>query len=252
MEMGFLKKLLPSKKSEGRPEGSMSVDYAHLLKNLMLCEASSVNLKASICRQIVAEKDAEHGCALSVGLLELMHRGTLFLATYACAALVNLSQAKEEVKNFLVYRGIATICLQQLQSKDDDLMLYTLMLLVHLTKYANHRQSMNEANLVPQLYEILMASYGQLQFKRRILTELCSVLGQMCNDEETRKRICADYSNSIHCLLNMFETAQEMSADGKSKRVNGKDLPSIATKILSKVMFALKQLCANDPTNKET
>jgi len=245
LEMGFLKKVLPAQASD---EGSMSMAYAHLLKNLMMCESASVNLKASICRQIVAERDAEHGCALCMGLLELMRTGGLFLATYACAALVNLSQAKEEVKNFLVYRGIAAICLQQLQSKDDDLMLYTLMLLVHLTKYANHRQSMNEAKLVPQLYEILVASYGVLQYKRRILTELCSVLGQMCNDEETRKWICADYPNCIECLISIFNAAQVLPGDRKP----GDVLPSTSTKIISKVMFALKQLCANDPQNKET
>mmetsp|Transcript_69880 Transcript_69880/g.138288 ORF Transcript_69880/g.138288 Transcript_69880/m.138288 type:complete len:913 (+) Transcript_69880:141-2879(+) len=245
LEMGFLKKnVFPA---QAHDEGSMSMAYVHLLKNLMMCEAASVNLKASICRQIVAEREAEHGCALCMGLLELMRRGGLFLATYACAALVNLSQAKEEVKNFLVYHGIAAICLQQLQSKDDDLMLYTLMLLVHLTKYANHRQSMNDAKLVPQLFEILVASYNVLQYKRRILTELCSVLGQMCNDEETRKSICQNYPKCIECLIQIFQTAQELPGDRKA----GEVLPSTSTKIISKVMFALKQLCANDRKNKE-
>jgi len=243
LEMGYLQRLLAPRSGQG----SISTEYAHLLKYLMQCDGASVNLKASICRQIVAAKDAEQGPTLCDGLVALLRTGGPFLATYACAALVNLSQAKEVVKNFLVHNGIGAICMQQLRSKDDDLILYTLMLLVHLSKFPYHRLALLQCGLVPLLYEILSASYGVLQYKRRILTELCSVLGQMCNDEDTRLMICRTYQYVIDCLLSVFESAEQWPGN----RRPGDALPPASAKILSKVLFALKQLCANSVENKE-
>merc|ERR1712093_292109 len=70
-------------------------------------------------------------------------------------------------------------------------------------------------------------------FKHRILTQLASVLGQLCNDEETRQLLCNEYP-VIECLLYVFDTAAMPHAE----------------QLKSKVMFALKQLCANSSENK--
>merc|ERR1719198_477373 len=119
-----------------------------------------------------------------------MKEDGLFLATYATAALVNLSQARETVKNFVMAEGIAKTCLNQLHSHDDDLVRYTLVLLVHLTKSVHHRKQLKDIGIIKVLTHILTDFYNYVDRKRRILTELASVLGQMCNDEETRKIVC--------------------------------------------------------------
>merc|ERR1712113_819534 len=94
---------------------------------------------------------------------------------------------------------------------------------------------MKRVGIIPVLYDILSSSYGHtivISYKRRVLTELCSVVGQMCNDEETREMMCDTYQ-VIDCLLWIFDAA------------------GTATKLMSKVIFALKQLCANNQENKD-
>lgn len=231
LELEYLKRTL----SPSNPD-KISVEYAELLKNLMLSDSSSVNLKASICRQIISMKDSdEQGTILIPGLISLMTSGGLFLATYSTAAVVNLSQSKDNVKNFLMRSQIAEICIAQLKSKDDDLILYTLMLLVHLTKMVHHRQRLMSVNIVAVLMDILTASYDVVKYKRRILTELAAVIGQMCNDEETRKLMCDNYP-VIELLIHDFDQT----------------LPQPACKLMSKILFAFKQLCANSQENKDT
>mmetsp|Transcript_112970 Transcript_112970/g.319507 ORF Transcript_112970/g.319507 Transcript_112970/m.319507 type:complete len:908 (+) Transcript_112970:125-2848(+) len=242
-----------------RPVGAMNNDYAELLCQLLQTNASSVNVKASICRQIIREKDTEHGPTLCLGLMFLMRDGGLFLATYACAALVNLSQANQVVKNSIMRNGGAQIFVRSLRSKDDDLVLYTLMLLVHLTKLVHHRMLLANAGLIPILIEILTASYGAVRYKRRIVVEVCGVLGQMCNDEETRKLVCESYQ-VLDMLVHIFdEEDKEQFGDQRfdeNADARQPQLPAGAARqshqLLSKVMFALKQLCANSEEHKET
>merc|ERR1719388_85813 len=127
--------------------------------------------------------------------------------------------------------GCAKICIEQLKSRDDDLTQYTLVLLVNLTKSVHHRMMIKNQGVIPVLIDLLTSSYSN-RFKHRVLTELASVLGQLCNDEETRKMCCEKYP-VIECLLYIFDTSPT------------------ASKIMSKTMFALKQLCANSGENKE-
>lgn len=236
LELGYLRKVMDSTGdgsggaiSSAATGSGMSVQYASLLGKLLASDASSVNLKASICRQVIATKNAEQAVKLCPGLITLMRPGELFLSTYSTAALVNLSQAQETVKNFLMSQGVATLCHQQLKSKDDDLVLYTLVLLVHLTKSEHHRTAIKQTGMIPILIDILISTYGvakAIKYKRRVLAELCSVIGQMCNDDEVRSKLC-EKSEVLDCLLYVFEQS------------------SSGTQVISKVLFALKQLCAN-------
>lgn len=206
LEWGFVKaKLMTSRSvSDGTPV-VMTGEYAALLNCLLQSDAASLNIKASICRQIIKEAVNDHGPTLCPGLVALLRDGSLFLATYACAALVNLSQANEQMKSCIMKSGVGDICVHHLKSRDDDLVLYTLMLLVHLTKLAHHRLMMKQAGLMPVLNDILSAIYAAVRYKRRCLTEICSVIGQMCNDEDTRRLMCDNYQ-VVDCLLVVFES----------------------------------------------
>jgi len=221
-----------------------------LLTHMMMSEHMGVNLKSSICRLIIKETNVEHGTELCPGLISMMEHGSLFLATYACAALINLSQAMDLVKNWIMRAGIANICMRLLHSKDDDLMLYTLMLLVHLTKQANHRAMMKKAGLVSWLNKTLAESYDAtaVKYRRRIIVEICSVLGQMCNDDDTRRETCEGYQ-AIECLIKIFE--HEMKAPPPTyHKVKKGDPADIATQLASKAMFCLKQLCVGMTANE--
>jgi len=225
----------------------MSRQYASLLSQLLSSDHASVNLQAAICRQIVAAKDLEQGGVLVIGLISVLRQGGLFLSTYATAALVNLA-TKDVVKNYIMRGGNELLLLQQLESKDDDLTLYTLMLLVNITKAGLHRRALVSRGIVPVIYKILSMNYAQLQYKRRVLTELCSVLGQLCNDEETRKALCQSYQYVLDCLLQIFDDAEGATDE---RRRPGETLDPGSSKIISKVLFALKQLCANSLENKD-
>jgi hypothetical protein len=196
LEMGYISALMPAEEGEG-----MSSAYAKMLSCLLMADMATVNLKASICRQIVAAKDMNVGTSLCPGLMELLRGGNLFLKTYSCAALVNICQSQEVVKSTLMDNGIAGICLDLLRSRDDDLVLYTLMLLTHLSKSAHHRDDLSRTDLIPVLYEALTYSYGVIQIpqKRRIFTELCAVMGQMANDDENRVRMTAFSARCAKC-----------------------------------------------------
>jgi hypothetical protein len=76
---------------------------------------------------------------------------------------------------------------------------------------------------VPLLVDILTSSYQNLR-KQKILTEVASVLGQLCNDRDTRNSISEDFP-VVPCLLWIYDAAQ----------------PN--TKLKSKLIFALRQLC---------
>lgn len=233
LELGYVQRLYDPKAAA---RGLMSKDCADVMLQLLQSDGASINLKSSICRQIIASKDAQQGPILCPGLLTLMRSGGLFLATYASAALVNLSQAKESVKNQLMKSGIADICLKQLKSKDDDLILYTLMLLVHLTKLVHHREIFLQVGIVPVIHEMLNNCYKETHVKKRILTELCSVIGQMCNDDDTRARFSEERHEICKVLLELLDNANLIHKD--------------PWKLKSKILFAMKQLCVGSSDMK--
>lgn len=234
IEVGYLQKLFcPGSEPN-------SIEYASLLNCLMLCPAASVNLRASICRWIVSSTATECDVMLCPGLIHLMQTGGAFLATYATAALVNLSQAKEVVKSFVIDIGVGKVCMAQLSSNEDDLIQYTLMLLVSLTKYINHRKVLISEGVLPVLMRLFTSWHDVVHVapsKRRILAETCSVLGQMCNDEESRRVAGAFKPDLLQTLLTAFgsviaaATKVSMTFDEKFIRLH------------AKIMFALKQLC---------
>jgi len=160
-------------------------------------------------------------------LLEVSQGSSASLASCATAALVNLSCGKEMAKNLLVHEGALKLCMAQLKSNDDDLTLYTLYLLVNLTKTPHHRSIVVREGGVPLFVELLTSSYQNMR-KMKILTEIASVIGQLCNDEDSRTLMSEDFPVVI-CLLYVNEQAP----------------PN--TKIKAKVLFALRQLAVFGP-----
>merc|ERR1712106_657428 len=134
--------------------------------------------------------------------------------------------------NMLVSRGIAQICVDQLKCTDDDLMQYTLVLLTNITKSINHRDAINKHNVDQVLLNLLINSYDKKD-KRKVMTELASVIGQLANDEDTRKALSGPETSTVTCFLKSFEWAGE------------------SPKLKSKLMFALKQLCVNNTKDRE-
>lgn len=260
VETGYLMKVLQDSSSgsggggssSGGGEHAMTSNYTRLLSRVLRSPEASTGLRASICRQVIEISDMEVGNQVGLALLEAMQTGNLFLATYACAALVNVSQANSDVGAFLIGSGAIGICLQQLRTFDDDLMIYTLILLVHLTKELHHRDAFKQAGLMPMLVDILGHTHKLWMHKRqaRLVTELCSVMGQMCNDAGTR-RTMNEESQVVHWLLYIFRSADGVGDDSAGPPKARGPLSASASKTISKVLFALKQLAADTPTTKE-
>mmetsp|Transcript_83357 Transcript_83357/g.258875 ORF Transcript_83357/g.258875 Transcript_83357/m.258875 type:complete len:887 (-) Transcript_83357:18-2678(-) len=220
------------KKSAGRERGAT---YEKLQATLLRSENAGLGLRTLICRQILettgAGGEAEPGASddrsvhvLVPALVSVMQSGNLSLASCATAALVNLSSNKPATKTLLVTEGVLKLAVRQLRTKDEDLTLYSLFLLVNLTKAPDHRSIVVTYGGVPVLVDILTSSYQNLR-KQRIIAEVASVIGQLCNDAETRSHISDEYP-VVLCLLWIFDSSQ----------------PN--TKLKSKVLFALRQLCA--------
>eukprot|EP00930_Biecheleria_cincta_P033355 TRINITY_DN23104_c0_g1_i1.p1 TRINITY_DN23104_c0_g1~~TRINITY_DN23104_c0_g1_i1.p1 ORF type:complete len:983 (-),score=191.75 TRINITY_DN23104_c0_g1_i1:192-3140(-) len=226
----------------------MSMAYVHLLSNLMHCDFASVNLKAAICRMLVTDKDiGARGQArvLCDGCMALFRGGSVFLATYACAALVNLAQSHDPVKGHLISTGVVDACIHALKSKDGDLMLYTLMLLVHLTKRSHNRTVLQQLGCDKLVHELFLHSYKHVPRLRRLLSELLSVIGQFCNQKDIRKYFIDDKLDFLSKVLELVDSALKMD------RVSGGDLPETSMKVLAKAYFCLKQLAGNSTNMKE-
>lgn len=219
--------------NEWRKRSRLSVggNYERLLAILLVTDAVGLSLRTLICRQIlentnskdqIQESDVRY---LVPALIKAMQGDNVSLTSCATAALVNLSANRESTKNLLVSEGVLKLCMKQLKSKDDDMTLYTLYLLVNLTKTAHHRAIVSREGGIPLLVDILTSSY-QNPRKSKILTEVASVVGQLSNDAETRTVMSDDYP-MVLCLLWINDQAQ----------------PN--TKLKAKLLFALRQLCVS-------
>jgi len=232
--------------------------FFHCLAHLLVSNAGT-SLKASVCR-IFMEMSGDRGSNYSEdtnlvvvpALMELLKTGGVFLATYASAALVNLSDSNQSVKMMLMSNGIATQAVTNIKTKDDELISYTLMLLVNLTKQPYHRSVIARGGLLPLLYDLLTSSYHQCgassggrgfssmsvvggAMKERLLTQAAILIGHFSIDESARLRFVDkdQYGYTVPCLLYMFDN----STPGSS--------------LMSKTMFALKQLCKDRGDQKQ-
>eukprot|EP00434_Breviolum_minutum_P041548 symbB.v1.2.036959.t1/scaffold5341.1/size28267/1 len=173
LETGHLRKVL---EDEDAGKGCMSMEYAHLLANLLSCGASSTNLKACVCRLIIADEgvgEKGQSIVLANGLAKLMQKGSSFLVTYASAAMVNLAQSHEVVRSHLIHHDLVPICILNVRRKDTDLMLYSLMLFVQLTKRSNHREALDKYGVLQMCFEVLEAIHKQMDHRWRVIAELC-------------------------------------------------------------------------------
>ncbi|CAK0891067.1 unnamed protein product [Prorocentrum cordatum] len=106
----------------------------------LLDSNASLDLQAFVCKTVMGMMSGEVDedgdlCTLALdSLVKLLKKNNLFIATYATAALVNLSKDRPVVKGILLGMHIADLCMKNLDTRDEDLMVYTLMLVAHLTK----------------------------------------------------------------------------------------------------------------------
>mmetsp|Transcript_9430 Transcript_9430/g.22701 ORF Transcript_9430/g.22701 Transcript_9430/m.22701 type:complete len:873 (-) Transcript_9430:70-2688(-) len=209
------------------------VDYADLLAQLLTDETVGLGLRTMVCRHVLDMLGGTHDREedkfektvrqLVPALVKVMNGNNHILRSYATASLVNLSCGRQNMKQLLVSQGVLSMCVKQLKTKHDELTLYTLFLLVNLTKTPHHRYIVVREGGIPLLVDILTSSYQNLR-KQRILAEVCSVFGQLCNEPETRSLISESFP-VVPCLLWVNDAAQ----------------PN--TKLKSKLLFALRQLC---------
>lgn len=232
-------------------------DYFECLANLLNSNAGT-HVKAYICRIFMERNERKHAedensnLTVVPSLVHIIDCGGPFLATYASAALVNLSDGNDAVKMKLFEHNIAGLACKSVKTKDDELICYTLMLLVNLTKQPHHRAVMANTGFLPLLYDLLTSSYHLCKttvgiggvsgssvaggaMKVKLLTQVCILIGHF-SIEETYREFFLDedtFGHTVACLLWMFD---ESDAGGS---------------LMCKVMFALKQLCKDRNDQKQ-
>jgi len=222
---------------------SNELDFYKALSNLLMSN-SGVALKAYICRMLMPTTNLD-GMVASIiipPLLQLFTSKGAYLPTYSAAALVNLSHGNEEVKRMLIIGRIADLAYRQLQSKDEDLVCYTLMLLSNLTKEAHTRELIAAAGILLCVYDLLTSSYQQCRprsgpsvelsasgvsavLREKVLAQVCIIIGQFCNDDIYREKFIETFPHTVKCMLYI----NEHSVAG--------------SQLASKAMFAIKQVC---------
>jgi hypothetical protein len=222
------------RKRQTSAASAASVHYEKLLAALLQNTKVGIGLRTLICRQILETVHVNSASSTMVdkqievlvpALINVMEHRNVNLVSCATAALVNLSCNYMATKTLLMQQGCMKLMLESLKRKDDDLTLYTLYLLVNMSKTPQHRSVIVSNGGLALLVDILSSSYQNLR-KRKILTELCSVFGQLCNDAHTRSMLSDDYPVPA-CLLWIFDAVEPNS------------------KLKSKLLFALRQLCGS-------
>lgn len=243
-------------------------EYFQCLARLLEHIGSS-NFKAYICRLFIeakasSESTMPHQASLILvkPLVGVLKGGSVFLATYAAAALVNLSSDNDSVKQlfFGVYRGIANTVTERLKVKDDDLLCYTLMLIANLTKESHTCSVLASYGVIPILSDILTSSYQQCvrpiqkhsqqggreidqrardkarrgnlvssEIKDKILAQVCIVMGQYCNhgSGSYREMLTTTHPHTVKCVIFVYANCRPGST------------------LACRTLFCLKQLSYN-------
>lgn len=218
-------------------------------------QGKSINLRAYVCRIYMEQKPGADTWTVDATqvvippLMRLLRNEGLFLATYATAALVNISSENHHAKTTLMVNAIARVVVLKLKTKDDDLMCYLLMLLVNVTKEPHTRNICADNGLLPILYDILTSSYHQCgghstvdavsaavpssPQKQKILAQTAIIIGQFCNDVNFREQFKEMFPHTDLCLIYIFVNSSPGGA------------------LSCKAMFALKQLCAEANGKKQ-
>eukprot|EP00435_Cladocopium_sp_Y103_P061987 s972_g23.t1 len=245
LETGHLRKVL---EDEDAGKDCMSMEYAHLLANLLSCSAASTNLKACVCRLIIADEavgEKGQSIVLADGLARLMQKGSSFLVTYASAAMVNLSQSHEVVRSHFIHQDLVPVCMHNVRMKDTDLMLYSLMLFVQLTKRSNHRAALEKYGVLQLCFEVLDAIHKQMDHRWRVIAELCVVLGQLFCDQEA-VAIAERPENKV--TTNLLSLLDEALRGAEAARGA---LPESSAKTVTKVLFTLQKICGGEDVRSE-
>mmetsp|Transcript_123446 Transcript_123446/g.348792 ORF Transcript_123446/g.348792 Transcript_123446/m.348792 type:complete len:871 (-) Transcript_123446:279-2891(-) len=225
----FLARMGPAAKADAKATKAkaITVNYAHCLVRLLRADVSSASLKAAVCRELIVAKDAHvHFATFLPALVETLRSTSIYIKTYATATLVNMCSGHDVAKNALMMLGVVPLCAENLRLKADDLVQYTLALLTNMSKADHHRSTIMECGIPEVLMEQLFYLHPD-DSRPQTLAELASVIGQLCNDEEIWKLMCAPRWHAAERLLGIFRAAQPGS------------------KLRSKAMFALKQFSAN-------
>mmetsp|Transcript_128701 Transcript_128701/g.223189 ORF Transcript_128701/g.223189 Transcript_128701/m.223189 type:complete len:874 (+) Transcript_128701:153-2774(+) len=227
IELRWIERCFPQLQEEDG-DTRMSTEYARFLARMLMSKVSSTSLKVSVCRQIIAgyQKHPDYD-SLIPALIHCMGHGNLHLTTYAIVTVINMSEGRDLVKDMMIQRGVAPLCVEQLRSTDDALTQYTLVLLANLAKSNHHREAIIKCGIVEVLNSLLLKCCSKTD-KRKVLVELANVIGQLCNDEDVRQSMRLPEINTVQYLMKTLE----MSGS-----------PGENLKLKSKLLFALKQLC---------
>jgi len=154
------------KLSENNSESPQS--YADVLIQLLLNSKSSA-LKCSICRHLISfqaelkskEKEIEDEYMKSVfkilnkPLIELYKSPNKTLATLACVALLNICWNSKEIKFLIVFELGGHVALDNLTSRDETLLRYSLQLVMSLCSIYQNIENFIKHGLITKLLSIL-------------------------------------------------------------------------------------------------
>ncbi|CAD7936054.1 unnamed protein product [Amoebophrya sp. A120] len=194
---------------------SREKEYSQCVGRLLANPMMSITLKSSLCRQIVSNPPSpDNQAILAPALVDVLKNTTsYYVQTCVCAALVVMTADSDQAKTLVMACGIAPLILKMVTSRDDDLVYHALMLVVNLSKHTHHRAIFVQYGLLPILCDILSSSYHTIQFKGKILLQLCAVIGQCCNDEESRKILTnSPHEFTLDCLMFVFDECPPRSA----------------------------------------
>ncbi|CDJ26822.1 hypothetical protein, conserved, partial [Eimeria acervulina] len=212
LECGYIAKLFPKHEETA---------YMEMLRAL-LSGAKTAGFRASVCKQILKASALSTKknttllhCILpalvqTIQAKEAVSSGSTMPLLHLCAAsLVNLSAGDPRTKEILLEGGVHSACLTLLKTKEANVVLAALLLLLNLTKLAAHRQKFLAAGGLYPIVDLLMHNYASdLPDRRALLSALMGVVGQLANDEEARADLI-DRFPVVDFVLYAFHTAGE-------------------------------------------
>lgn len=178
-----------------------STIFPKLLVYLLERRDSSMQLKASICREIMKPQEAsdlQNMKSLLPHIMYLYRSKNYTLATLAATAMVNLSHANRENKQFLYQKRNEIY--SRLKTKDQKLMAYSFVILNNLASEASRRRNLSK-EIRPYIKEVLDGTgISNTNYSNEVISRSLQLATTLCKDHFTRDEILRD-KEALNAIL---------------------------------------------------
>lgn len=183
--------------------------YPKLLIHILEKPGSSIDLKSAVCRVTVGVTEAQELQTLKMlipHLIDVYNGRNYTLATHAAISLVNLSYNNRENKQSLYLQRSTMV--KRLQTKDQKLLAYTILMLLNLATESSRRRTIAKECLA--ILKNICMGIGVIngKYNSEVLSRALQTITVLSKDHNTNEALCND-ERFITALVNFIGYGDE-------------------------------------------